>query len=148
MLFCNWTAVYAEKHCATLERWTCSGSLQRRPIDSDVLTHTYIALLAVVADKAVVDTTPHLAHLRVNPVCGSLICLWDTKDKSMTNNSHYPDFNPHPQKQNSQSSCHPGLILPYEATSSPRTDLTSLCIISFSNWRKTALHLHTHKIKV
>lgn len=41
--------------------------------------HTYIALLAVVADKAVVDTTPHLAHLRVNPVCGSLICLRDTK---------------------------------------------------------------------
>lgn len=34
-----------------------------------------MALLAVVADKAVVDTTPHLAHLRVNPVCGSLICL-------------------------------------------------------------------------
>ena len=40
---------------------------------------TYIALLAVVADKAVVDTTPHLAHLSVNPVCGSLICLWDTE---------------------------------------------------------------------
>lgn len=52
-------------------------SLQHRFIDSQTLTGTYIALLAVVADKAVVDTTPHLAHLRVNPVCGSLICLWD-----------------------------------------------------------------------
>lgn len=34
-----------------------------------------MALLAVVADRAVVETTPHLAHLRVSPVCGSLICL-------------------------------------------------------------------------
>lgn len=38
-----------------------------------------MALLAVVADKAVVETTPHLAHLSVSPVCGSLICLRDTK---------------------------------------------------------------------
>lgn len=36
---------------------------------------TYMALLAVVADKAVVETTPHLAHFKVNPVWGSLICL-------------------------------------------------------------------------
>lgn len=62
-------------------RWTRRGSLQHCPIDCDTLTDTYIALLAVVADKAVVDTTPHLAHLRVNPVCGSLICLRDTKTK-------------------------------------------------------------------
>lgn len=52
------------------------------PCSSVLLTDTYIALLAVVADKAVVDTTPHLAHLRVNPVCGSLICLWDTETRA------------------------------------------------------------------
>lgn len=34
---------------------------------------TDMALLAVVADKAVVDTTPHLAHLSVKPLWGSLI---------------------------------------------------------------------------
>lgn len=74
-------------------------SLQHRFIDSQTLTSTYIALLAVVADKAVVDTTPHLAHLRVNPVCGSLICLWDREtlrhhhDKQ---HKHPPDFKSSP----------------------------------------------------
>ena len=62
---------------------TASGvDMQHHFIDSQTLTGTYIALLAVVADKAVVDTTPHLAHLRVKPVCGSLICLWDTETTS------------------------------------------------------------------
>lgn len=36
---------------------------------------TNMALLAVVADKAVVETTPHLAHLSVKPLWGSLIWL-------------------------------------------------------------------------
>lgn len=36
---------------------------------------THMALLAVVADRAVVETTPHLAHFSVRPVWGSLICL-------------------------------------------------------------------------
>lgn len=146
MLVCNWTTVYAEKHCATLERWTCRGSLQRRPIDSVALTHTYIALLAVVADKAVVDTTPHLAHLRVNPVCGSLICLWDTKDKSMTDNSHYPDFNPHPHPQKQPAS--PVVILDWFCQRRMKPHLLPgefwPLYASFSNWRKTGLHLHSH----
>lgn len=38
-----------------------------------------MALLAVVADKAVVETTPHLAHFKVNPVWGSLICLQNSQ---------------------------------------------------------------------
>lgn len=63
-----------------------------------------MALLAVVADKAVVDTTPHLAHLRVSPVCGSLICLQggggmgggDTEEthRRMTNSQTTGDHNP------------------------------------------------------
>lgn len=84
------------------------GPLQHRPIDCDALTDTYIALLAVVADKAVVDTTPHLAHFRVNPVCGSLICLQDTKDKSMTRR-HLPQEHcqHHSRHPSPSSSRHP-----------------------------------------
>lgn len=32
------------------------------------MIRTNMALLAVVADKAVVETTPHLAHLSVKPL--------------------------------------------------------------------------------
>lgn len=46
---------------------------------AEALLGTYMALLAVVADKAVVETTPHLAHFKVSPVWGSLICLQDNQ---------------------------------------------------------------------
>lgn len=46
---------------------------------AEALVGTYMALLAVVADKAVVETTPHLAHFKVSPVWGSLICLQDSQ---------------------------------------------------------------------
>lgn len=55
--------------------WPSCRGFPHAPPASHRSGDTHMALLAVVADKAVVDTTPHLAHLRVNPVCGSLICL-------------------------------------------------------------------------
>lgn len=88
-----------------------------------------MALLAVVADKAVVDTTPHLAHLRVSPVCGSLICLQggggggeggegeghrghaQTHDKLTDDWRPQPQHNPDPIPPNPTRSTPPAVIL-------------------------------------
>lgn len=48
---------------------------------------TNMALLAVAADKAVVETTPHLAHLSVKPLWGSLI--WLQTNRTPTERTEY-----------------------------------------------------------
>lgn len=49
------------------------------------MIRTNMALLAVVADKAVVETTPHLAHLSVKPLWGSLIWLQTNRTPTKKN---------------------------------------------------------------
>jgi len=51
------------------------------------MIRTNMALLAVVADKAVVETTPHLAHLSVKPLWGSLI--WLQTNRTPTKRTKY-----------------------------------------------------------